>query len=66
MTKITDKDVYSACANGDGTYSGVKLAQWLMECMTGKPFSETDAKALIEEAQAKAKAKRDARAIGKS
>lgn len=61
MTKITDQDLHTACSNGDGTYSGVKLAQWLVECVSGKPLSEEDAKQLIAEAQAKAKAKRDAR-----
>lgn len=61
MSKITDKDLLNACANGDGTYSGVKMTQWLMECMTGKPMSEQDARALMDEAQAKARAKREAK-----
>lgn len=65
MSKITDQDVHTACANGDGTYSGVKLVQWLMEATTEKSMSEKDARALVEEAQAKAKAKRDAGQIGK-
>ena len=59
---ICDKDVLSATSNGDGTHSGVKLAQWLFEATTRKPMSEADAKALIEEAKAKAaarKARRD-------
>lgn len=58
MAKITDQDLHTACSNGDGTYSGVKLAQWLYECVSGKPMSEDDAKLLIEEAKAKAAEKR--------
>lgn len=57
MSKITDQDLHTACANGDGTYSGVKLAQWLVEAVGGKPMSEEDAHALIEDAKARAKAK---------
>lgn len=55
---ITDKDYMAACANGDGTYSGTKAVQWLMEAMTGKPMSDEDARALVAEAQERAKAKK--------
>lgn len=53
--KITDQDYLTATANGDGTYSGVKAVQWLFEVTTGKPLSEPEARALIAEAQQKAK-----------
>lgn len=59
--KITDQDLYTACANGDGTYSGVKLAQWLFEAASGKPMSEDEAKKLIEEAKQRAAARRSQR-----
>ncbi|MBN9467319.1 MAG: hypothetical protein J0J10_00975 [Bosea sp.] len=64
MSKITDKDVFAATANGDGTYNGFKLAQWLYEATTGKPLSDEDAKKLVAEAQEKAKARRDVRSPG--
>lgn len=54
MPKITDQDLHTACSNGDGTYSGVKLAQWLVEAVSGKPLSEEDAKQIIEDAKARA------------
>ena len=63
MARITDQDLHTACANGDGTYSGVKLAQWLVEAVSGKPLSEEDAKDIIEKAKQKAAARR---AEGKS
>ncbi|NTG94245.1 hypothetical protein [Rhizobium rhizogenes] len=58
MSRITDQDLYTACSNGDGTYSGVKLAQWLVEAVSGKPLSEEDAKQIIEDAKARAAEKR--------
>jgi hypothetical protein len=61
MSKITDKDVLSATANGDGTHNGIKLVQWLMEAATGKSMSDADARDLMNEAVAKAKEKRAAR-----
>lgn len=54
MPKITDKPYMEACSNGDGTYSAVKAAQWLIEAMTGKPLSEAEARALVEEAKRRA------------
>lgn len=65
MPKITDKDYMTATANGDGTHSAIKAAQWLFEMSTGKPLSEEDARKLVDEAVAKAKAKRDARSLGR-
>lgn len=53
MSRITDKPVKEACANGDGTYSGVKLCQWLFEATTGASMSETEARKLVEEAKAR-------------
>lgn len=53
-SRIADQDLYTACSNGDGTYSGVKLAQWLFEAVTGKAMSESDARSLIDEAKARA------------
>lgn len=58
MSKITDKPVLEACDNGDGTYSGVRLAQWLIEATTGKSLPEDEARKLIAEAQERAAAKR--------
>ena len=58
MARITDQDLHTACANGDGTYSGIKLAQWLVEAVSGKPLSESDATQLIEDAKARAAARR--------
>lgn len=55
MGKITDKDVFAATSNGDGTHNGVKLVQWLYEASTGKPMSEADAKDLVAKAQAEGK-----------
>lgn len=63
MAKITDNDLHTACANGDGTYSGVKLAQWLVEAVSGKPLSEEDAKQIIEDAKVRAAEKRKARGL---
>ena len=58
MSRITDKPVLEATSNGDGTHSGVKLAQWLYEAATGKSLSDEDAQALVTEAIARAKAKK--------
>lgn len=55
---LTDKDMMSACANGDGTYDGKKLAQWLFEATTGKPLSDEEADQMIAEARSRAAAKR--------
>lgn len=57
MGKITDKDYVSACDNGDGTYSGVKAAQWLFEAVTGKPMSDEEARKLVTEAQERARSR---------
>jgi len=64
MAKITDKTLHEATSNGDGTYSGIKLVQWMYECSTGKPMSEEDARGLVVEAQARAVAKKAAAAAG--
>lgn len=61
MDKITDKPLKEACANGDGTYDGRKLARWLYEAATGKPMSEAEAEELVKEARAKAAARRGAK-----
>jgi hypothetical protein len=60
MSKITDQDLHTACSNGDGTYSGVKMAQWLVEAVSGKPLSDEEAQALIDDAKARAAARRQA------
>ena len=61
MSKITDKTMGDACRNPDGkTYDARKLAQWMFEAMTGKPMSDADAQKLVDEAAAKAKARRAA------
>lgn len=57
MPKITDQDVLTATSNGDGTHSGLKLAQWLYEATTGKPLSDEDARKLLDEAKARAAAR---------
>lgn len=45
--------------NPDGkTYDGRKVAQWLFQAMTGKPMSDDDAQRLVEEAKARAEARR--------
>jgi len=58
---ITDKDLHSASADGDGTYNGLVAIRWMYEALSGKPMSDEEARKLWAEAQAKAKAKRDAR-----
>lgn len=56
--KATDKTLGDFCQNPDGkTYDGRKLAQWLFEAVTGKPISAEEAQSLIDEAQAKARAR---------
>jgi hypothetical protein len=56
---IGNKTLGEFCLNPDGkTYNGTRLAQWLFEATTGKPMSEEEAKQLIEEAKAKAAARR--------
>lgn len=59
MSKITDKNMGDACRNADGkTYDARKLAQWLFEATTGKPMSDADAQKIVDDAAAKAKARR--------
>lgn len=59
MSRITDKTLGDACRNPDGkTYDGRKLAQWLFEAVSGKPMSDAEAQKLVDEAAAKAKARR--------
>lgn len=57
MPRITDQDYMTACANGDGTYSLVKAAQWLVEAVSGKPLSAEDANALVEKGRQRARAR---------
>lgn len=53
------KTLHEFAANPDGkTFDGRKVAQWLFEAMTGKPMSDAEAQQLIDEAQAKAAARR--------
>jgi hypothetical protein len=65
VSRITDKTLGDACANGDGTYDGRKLVRWLFEATTGKPMSPAEADKLIDEAKALA-AKRKAEGNGRS
>lgn len=52
------KTLDEACANGDGTYNGLKLMSWLSEALSpGKGLSESE----VKEAWETAKAKREAR-----
>ena len=60
MNTAPDTNIYDFTSNGDGTHSGVKLAQFLMEALTKKPCSEDQAREIIAEAQARAKAKQEA------
>jgi len=62
MAKITDKDLFAATANGDGTHNGVKLVQWLYEASTGKPMSDEDARALVDQAVKEGRRRREERA----
>lgn len=54
MPKVTDKTLHEASSNGDGTYNGAKVVQWLFEAVAGKAMSDADAETLIAEAYAKA------------
>lgn len=52
-----EEDYHTFCANGDGTYDGVKAFQWLYNVATrGKRISYEDAKKDVAEAIAKRKA----------
>lgn len=51
--KITDQDLHTAISNGDGTFSGVKLCQWLVEAVGGRPLSEEDARQMLDDAKQK-------------
>ncbi|MEI9428667.1 hypothetical protein [Mesorhizobium sp. Cs1299R1N3] len=60
MPKLTDKTLGEAALNPDGkTYHGPTAVRWMMEALTGKPFSAAEADKLIAEAQERAKAKRN-------
>ena len=61
MSRLTDKTLGEATANGDGTYNGVTLVRWLYEATTGKPMDEAAALDLIEKARAKAREKKAAK-----
>lgn len=54
---IKKDDLYADCANGDGTYDGFTLAQWLIEATTGKPMPRAEAVELVRQAQQRARAK---------
>lgn len=58
MARITDQDLLTACDNGDGTYNGYKLAQWLYEATTGKPLSDEEARKIVAEAKQRAAERR--------
>lgn len=50
---IGDRTLHEFAANGDGTFDGRKVVQWLFEATTGKPMSDEDAKKLVAEALAR-------------
>lgn len=50
--------IEQACGNGDGTYNGYKLVQFLYYSTTGKRLSDAEAHKIVEEAKAKAAARR--------
>lgn len=55
MSRLTDKTLGEACLNPDGkTYDGRKVARWLIEAVTGKPVSEEEGQAIVDEAQRRA------------
>ena len=58
--RITDKDLFAATSNGDGTYNGFKLIQWLLEATTGKPVSDADAAAIMAEGIERARVRKEA------
>jgi hypothetical protein len=41
------------CGNGDGTYNGFKLMQFLHNAVTGKTLSDEEVKKLWDEAKAR-------------
>lgn len=56
---IENKSLRDYCLNPDGvTYNGVKLVQWMYESTTGKALSLEDAELIVQEAKARAEAKR--------
>lgn len=57
MTNVTNQTLGEYSSNGDGTYNGVKVMQWLVEALSGKPLSEEDAKRLMRDAQERARAR---------
>ena len=60
MTRLTDKTLGEATANGDGTYNGLTAMRWMFEALTGKPLSEEEVNKLADEARAKAREKKAA------
>lgn len=55
------KTLGEACANGDGTYNGIKLMSWLSEaCFPGKGLSESEVKKIADDVIEK---KRDSNGI---
>lgn len=53
MSRLTDRTLGDACANGDGTYNGLTLMRWLFEAVSGKPMSEDEARKALDEVAAK-------------
>lgn len=57
MSKVYyEEDYHTFCANGDGTFDGVKVYQWLFNVSTGKKITYEDAAKEVAEAIAKRKA----------
>lgn len=55
MSKKTLEDY---AGNGDGTYNARGLVQFLMAATTGKELTDAEAQEIVDEAKARAKAKR--------
>ena len=52
------KTLGEACANGDGTYNGIKLMQFLFSATTGgKTIEESEIRKMWEDAKAKRQVK---------
>lgn len=50
------KTLGEACANGDGTYNGIKLMAWLSEAVNpGKGISEQEVRKIADGVMAKRK-----------
>ena len=51
MSKLTDKTLEEASANGDGTYNGATALRWIFEALTGKPLSDEEVRQMWERAK---------------